>query len=182
MTLVEIAGELEKVTSWIEAQNARERDARTAYEVIRREATTKVNDIKDYAKRLLEHQRRKVTAFGGLLGYSEPAPIGKAPKTRSAGPESKQNLADAICAIWKLERYADPLNTEEIASALGDVGWTSNAAPSSLRSSINQALGKLSKVGRIVRYRSDGTRISIRDTKSRAKKYIAAFKASEVEE
>jgi hypothetical protein len=184
MTLVEIAGELELVTGWIEAQHVRERDARAAYEVVKREVDGNISTIKDRARRLFDQQKRKMNAFGGLLGYEQPAsggrPAGAMPPARKPG--SKQNLADAICEIWKMPQYDEALTTEEISEALKEVGWTSNASPSSLRSSLNQAIGKLSRVGRLIRFKGDGTRLSIRDTKSRARKYIAAYKSTEVVE
>ena len=190
MNLIELAEQLEKVTGWIESQNLREREARADYEAVKREVEVSVSQIRQYAKQLFDAQRKKMNAFGGLMGY-EPKDTSiaaaRALKARAAGyvasnGEGKMNIADAICAIWAKEKYNEAMTTEEIAATLPETGWESNAAPTSLRSSINQALAKLSRVGRIIRYRNDGTRISIRDTKSRARKYIAATKAPEVEE
>jgi type IV secretory pathway VirJ component len=190
MTLVELAEQLEKVTGWIESQHVREREARAAYDSTKREVDASVAQIRQYAKQLFDQQRKRMSAFGGMLGYDTKdtsVAAAKALKARAAGHvaahgEPKMNIADAICAIWNNDRNNDAMTTEEIAAALPLTGWESNAAPTSLRSSINQALAKLSRVGRIIRYRNDGARISIRDTKSRARKYIAATKAPEVEE
>ena len=89
------------------------------------------------------------------------------------------NIGDAILAIWTLSGYQRPLTTEEIGDALPETGYKSNAAPTSLKSSINQSLAKLCRSGAIIRYRSDGVRISARDTRSRARKYLASAQASD---
>lgn len=191
MTLVEIAESLEKVTSWIEAQRVRERDARAAYQAISTEVEANVQRIRQYAQQLLEQQRRKVASFDGLLGVEVPAAAanGRAhasARTLSNGtpngaslPEPR-NIAEAILGIWNVGRHDQPLTTEEIAAALPEVGYRSDAATTSLRSSVNQALAKLCRVGRVVRFRNDGSRIPIRDTKSRARRYLAASRLSEV--
>jgi hypothetical protein len=187
MSLVEIAEQLERVTSWIEAQRVREREARTAYNVVAQQVEANVQQIRQHAQQLLEAQHRKMASFSGMLSpqqqqalaKSAPAPMnGTGSHSSSRG---KMNIADAIVAIWDLPQFRECLTTEEIAEALPETGYKSNAAPTSLKSSINQALAKLCRVGRVIRFRSDGTRIPPRDNKSRARKYIAAAYATDEE-
>lgn len=186
LSMVEIAEQLEKVSNWIDGERVREREAKTVYDGIAREVETKVKAIHNYAEQLISHHRKKINAFDGLLG-KQSAP---APKVNSSGAKmasfSKQptgsepkNLAEAIIKIWTLSRYAEPLTTEEIADALEDVGYRTDAAESSIRSSINQALAKLAKVGRIIKYRADGSQIEPRDQTSRARRYLAAIRLPE---
>jgi hypothetical protein len=182
MTGVEIADQLDQVTSWIEAQRVKEREARATYQQVAQQVESSVAQIRQYAQQLLDAQGRKATSFSGLLGR-EPQNNGvrqggrgsrggaRAPEARARG--GKMNIGDAILAIWSLPQYQEQLTTEEISDALPETGYKSNAAPTSLKSSINQALAKLCRAGQVVRYRSDGSRISARDTKSRARKYIA---------
>jgi hypothetical protein len=59
------------------------------------------------------------------------------------------------------------------------VGYKTDAAPASLRSSVNQALAKLCRVGTIVRLRADGSVIPPKDKTSRARKYLAATRLPE---
>ncbi|MBL8962493.1 MAG: hypothetical protein KF787_12195 [Phycisphaeraceae bacterium] len=184
LTLVEIAEQLEKVTGWIEAQRVRERDARRAYEQITGQVESNVDQIRRYANELLAAQRRRMNAFDGLLGKQAEPPSAR-PGTRSlavstgGGKSGKKNILDAIYDVWSIERYAEPLTTEDIIAALPDTGYTSNAAASSLKSSVNQALAKLCKVGRVVRLRADGSVISPKDKTSRARKYLAAHRLPE---
>ncbi|QOI99406.1 MAG: hypothetical protein HRU70_02445 [Phycisphaeraceae bacterium] len=186
MTLVEIAEQLEQVTARIEAERVREREARKIYEAVAAEVESKVQSIRRHAEQLVEHQRRKMQSFDGLFGRPpQPTKSGKpAPSSSpSSAPHSgsHKNIADAIISIWTLDKYDAPLTTEEIYDALAEVGYRSDASPSSLRSSINQALAKLCRVGRVVRFRADGTRIPIKDTSSRARKYLAAIRLPEDE-
>jgi hypothetical protein len=179
MNLVEIAEQLEKVTSWIEVQRVKEREARAAYTAIAQQVEASVSQIRQYAQQLVDAQNRKVSSFSGMLNKDQGR--GNLGPQRRAGASSaparsggKMNIADAILAIWSLDRYQEHLTTEEIGDALPQTGYKSNAAPTSLKSSINQALAKLCRSGQVIRFRSDGSRISPRDNKSRARKYIAA--------
>ncbi|MCC6677310.1 MAG: hypothetical protein IT436_09205 [Phycisphaerales bacterium] len=184
MSLVEIAEQLEKVTSWIEAQRVREREARNAYQSVATVVEVNIREIRKYGQALFDLQQKRMASFQGLLGHSNgsPAPLGGGkPGGRhdSSAMTPKKNIAEAILAIWDLEKFREPLTTEDITDALPDVGYKSTAAPTSLKSSINQALAKLCRQAKVVRYRSDGSRIPIRDTKSRARKYMAARHAPE---
>ena len=189
MSLAELAEQLERVTSWIEAQRSQEREARAVYTAVKDRVDANVARIRAYAEQLYARHTEKATSYAGIIGRSTepldaPAPSaafgGEARRAAAASRPAPfqlrepKNIADAILSIWSLEQYADALTTEEIADALKDVGYQSEAAPTSLKSSINQALAKLCRVGRIVRFRSDGSMISQRDRKSRARKYIAA--------
>lgn len=180
MSLVEVAEQLEKVTSWIEQQRVQEREARQNYEQIKSRVESSIAHIKNYTKQLLEAQRRKMNSFDTMLGQAvqqqSPASYsgrrGSAPSASSG--QTPRNMPDAIMAIWTTGKHSEPLTTEEIVEALSEVGYESNAKPSSLKSSVNQAIAKLAQTGYLIRMRSDGTRISIRDKNSRARKYIAA--------
>lgn len=187
LSLVEVAELLERVTGWIEQQRVKEREARALYETVARQVEANVRAIKDYAERLVEHQRRKMQSFDTMLGKpADPPPAASASRGRatSSGPRPNglpviKNLSDAILAIWTLDQYSEALTTEEILAALDDVGYHSDAAPTSLRSSINQSLAKLCRVGRVVRFRADGSQISPKDNKSRARKYLSAIRLPE---
>jgi hypothetical protein len=128
-----------------------------------------------------------MSAFDGLLGKSAGSsarnPLARSASFAKSAPASSgkepKNLAEAIVSIWTLDRYTEPMTTEEIAEALSDVGYESDAAATSLRSSINQALAKLAKVGRMVKFRADGSQISPKDHSSRARKYLAAIRLPE---
>lgn len=179
MSLVEIAEALERVTSWIEAERVKEREARQVYEAVRQQVEARIDQIKAYTQELVRQQHMKMSGFAGLLGQKQevqapPQPRKPAPAVKPG--ERPKNLAEAIAAIWTLDKYAEPLTTEEIAEALPEVGYTTDAAPTSVKSSVNQALAKLCRVGRVIRLRADGSRIPIKDTTSRARKYIAAFR------
>lgn len=182
--MVEIAEQLERVTSWIEAERVKEREARKEYDAIAKDVETRIAQIKVFAQQLLDHQGKKVSSFNGLLGREDVPHVngtGKhgRPAMKPMTPANVKNIADAILAIWSLDKYGEALTTEEIADALPDTGYQTNAAPTSLRSSINQALAKLCRTAKVIRYRSDGSRISPKDNKSRARKYISALKAPE---
>lgn len=182
LTLVEIAEQLEKVTGWIESQRVRERDARKAYDQIAHQVEANVDQIRKYANDLLNAQRKRMNAFDGLLGRQPEAPSSKSGRPSFAhggGKSAKKNIVEAIYDVWSIDRYGEPLTTEEIIAALPDTGYASNAAASSLKSSVNQALAKLCKVGRVVRLRADGTVIPPKDKTSRARKYLAANKLPE---
>lgn len=180
MSITEIGGALENVTRWIEAERVREREARKVYDAVASEVESKVATIRAYAERLLKANREKVAAFDGLLGVkSAQAPVqsrfGRAPSFIA----EPKNLGEAILSVWQQDRFAEPLTTDELAEAVKSIGYETSAAPASLKSSINQALAKLCKVGRIIRYRADGTMIDSRDKSSRARKYLAATRLPE---
>lgn len=181
MTLVEIAEQLEKVTSWIEGQRVQEREARAQYQQVAQRVETAISQIRQYAQQLLDAQNRKASSFSGMLtrGQPQPGQRSRGGSRRGQEPEGgrtsgKMNISDAILAIWSLDQYQEQLTTEDIGQALPQTGYKSNAAPTSIKSSINQALAKLCRSGQVIRFRSDGSRISPRDNKSRARKYIAA--------
>jgi hypothetical protein len=183
MNLVEIAEQLEKVTSWIEAQRVKEREARVIYQAVAQQVEGAVTQIRSYAQQLVDAQQRKISSFSGMLTKEQVQAL-QSKASRPAGGSArngkgKMNIADAILAIWSLDRFRESLTTEEIGEALPETGYKSNAAPTSLKSSINQALAKLCRSGQVVRFRSDGSRIPARDNKSRARKYIAATLAPE---
>ncbi|MBL8876626.1 MAG: hypothetical protein JNM86_12600 [Phycisphaerae bacterium] len=180
MSITEIGSALENVTRWIEAERVREREARKVYDAVTSEVEAKVATIRAYAERLLKANREKMAAFDGLLGVKQaPAPaqskFGRAPSFIA----EPKNLGEAILSVWQQDRYAEPLTTDELADAVKSIGYETSAAPASLKSSINQALAKLCKVGRIIRYRADGTMIDSRDKSSRARKYLAATRLPE---
>jgi hypothetical protein len=187
MSMVEISDQLEKVTAWIGEERSREREARGVYDVIAGEVEANVKSIRQYAVRLLHLQRQKLSSFDGMLGKAAPRPtvtvkatgLARQATFKKAGGAEPKNLAEAIVSIWTLERYAEPLTTEEIAEALPEVGHQTEAAATSLRSSINQALAKLCRVGRVVRFRADGSQIDPKDNASRARKYLGAIRLPE---
>lgn len=182
LTLVEIAEQLDRVPGLIEAERRREAEARAVYEATARDTDQKVRQIREYAEKLLEQHKRKMSAFDGMLSRpgtaASRAPLGRT-ATFQKPASSPRNLAEAIVSIWSLDRYTEAMTTEEISEALRDVGYESDAAETSLRSSINQALAKLCKVGRVVKFRADGSPISPKDHTSRARKYLAATRLPE---
>lgn len=188
MTLVEIAEQLERVTSWIEVQRVREREARMEYQKVATEVEANVHRIREYANQLVAAQQRKTSAFDGLLGRrEEPRPMSQRPHSANGRAhvhtgQPPKNLGEAILSLWSSGYTNEALTTEEISAGLPKIGYTSNAAPASLKSSINQALAKLCRTGKVIRFRSDGSRIAIRDLTSRARKYLAAFCLPEGEE
>lgn len=184
MSLVEIAEQLERVTSWIEAQRVRERDARNVYQAVANTVEANIREIRKYGQQLYDLQQKRMSSFQGLLGHtngttSAPSNARSVRQDAAVAMAPKKNIAEAILAIWDLEKFREPLTTEDITDALPDVGYKSTAAPTSLKSSINQALAKLCRQAKVVRYRSDGSRIPIRDTKSRARRYMSAKHAPE---
>lgn len=188
MSLVEIAEELEKVTSWIEQQRVREREARAVYQAVAQQVEQNIQAIKSFADDLLSHQHRRMSSFSGMLGR-DVSPVETTEKPRAlkalgtavSSVIEPKNLAEAIVNIWALEQYDEPLTTEEILDALQDVGYKSDAVLTSIRSSINQALAKLCRSGRVIRFRADGSIIDPTDNKSRARKYISALRVREGE-
>ncbi len=180
MTIVDLGSALENVTKWIENERVREREARKAYDAVASEVEARVSKIRAYAEKLLKANRDKMASFDGLLG-NKPAPLSQAPRSGRAPTyiQEPKNLGEAILSVWQLDRYAEPLTTDELADAVKDVGYETSAAPSSLKSSINQALAKLCKVGRVIRYRADGSMIDSKDKSSRARKYLAATRLPE---
>ncbi len=160
-----------------------EREARVIYQAVAQQVDGSVQQIRSYAQQLVEAQTRKITSFSGMLTKEQVQHAQKAGRQTPSEPKrngkGKMNIADAILSIWTLDRFHEALTTEEIGDALPETGYKSNAAPTYLKSSINQALAKLCRAGRVIRFRSDGTRISPRDNKSRARKYIAASLAGE---
>lgn len=180
MSLTDIAQALERVTGWIEAQRALERDARAQYQAVAQECEARVARIRAYAQELVRHQQRRMASFDSFLGPKDtPSAHGALPQARAVPRTPPRNLAQAIVEVWGLEKFAEALTTEEIAAALPEVGYRTDAAPSSLRSSVNQALAKLCRVGTIVRLRADGTVIPPKDKTSRARKYLAATRLPE---
>ncbi len=183
MSLTEIAQALEQVTGWIEAQRSIERDARAQWQAIAQEVESKVSKIREYAQELVRHQQRRMASFDSFLGAkmeTKPqSPHGHGSAGRPASKAPPRNLAQAIVEVWGLDKFSEPLTTEEIAAALPEVGYKTDAAPASLRSSVNQALAKLCRVGTIVRLRADGSVIPPKDKTSRARKYLAATRLPE---
>lgn len=180
MSITEIGGALENVTRWIENERVREREARKVYDTVATEVESKVATIRAYAERLLKANREKMAAFDGLLGV-KPAPAVPASKFGRAPAylAEPKNLGEAILSVWQQDRFAEPLTTDELADAVKSIGYETSAAPASLKSSINQALAKLCKVGRVIRYRADGSMIDSKDKSSRARKYLAATRLPE---
>lgn len=189
MSLVQIAQELEQVTSHIEAERTREREARQAYRAVAEQVESSIAAIRQRARDLLAEQRRRMNSFDGLIGNTPPGhngpdtPGGRAQKNgrdssvREVKPTPggrKLNLTDAILTIWTKGGFSEPLTTEEISSALPDVGYSSKASDRSLKSTMNQALAKLCRERKLRRYRIDGTEISASDKKSRARRYMPA--------
>ena len=179
MTMVEIGEALENVTRWIEAERVREREARKVFEAVSSEVEGRVSKIRAYAEKLLKANRDKLSAYDGLLG-NKPQVVIPQRSSRPAGIiHEPKNLGEAILSVWQLDRYGQPLTADELAEAVKDVGYQTSAAPTSLKSSINQALAKLCKVGRVIRYRADGSIIDSKDKTSRARKYLAATRLPE---
>lgn len=178
MTLVEISQQLERITMLIEDERVKEREARATYDVVAKAAEANISAIKKSAQELRNAHLKKVAAFDGLLGV-ETAPSRQNFAQRTAAPAprkpgSKQNIQDAIFAIWDNSRFARTLTTDDIIDGLRANGFATAASERSLKSSINQNLAKLCRVEKVIRLRADGSKISSRDTSSRAKMYIAA--------
>lgn len=192
MTTIEIIQELETVTSRIEAERVREREARAKYKAVAEEVERKVKEIRDRANALLREQQRRLDSFSGLVADKPPQQVEGRPRRGAGGNAGggrpgaaiqngsararkggRRSIAEAILEIWSMERYNEPLTTDEIIDALGVVGYESNASARSLKSSLNQALARLCKDGKIQRYRLDGDEIPETDTVSRARRYMS---------
>jgi hypothetical protein len=190
MSMVEIAENLERVTSLIEGERVKEREARKVYEAVARDVESNIAKIREFAKQLVAAHGSRLSTFSGMLGETiEVKPHANGPSTNGIGHVTHarrpaphaigdiKNLADAVLRVWDLEPTA--MTSEDIADLLPRTGYQSNAAPASIRSSVNQAIAKLCRIGKVIRYRGDGSIIPIRDRTSRARKYLAASKAPE---
>lgn len=203
LSLVEIAGRLEKITSAIEVERAKERTARKVYKVVVEEVEAEVERIRVYARTLVIEQRRRMSSFDGMLSRQQGGATGgtggtggtgaadvrelKPSEPRDAevyngrfdddetegGSHGRLNISDAILKIWTLSKYKQPLTTEEITRALVEVGYTTKAVPRSIKSTLNQALAKLCRDRKVRRFRTDGEEIDATDAHSRARKYMA---------
>jgi len=191
LTLVEIAGRLEKITSAIEMERAKERAARKVYKAVVEEVEAEVERIRVYARALLTEQKRRMSSFDGMLSRQQSGAPGnhelrELKLNESVGVESldgravasgtesgRLNISDAILKIWTISKYRHPLTTEEITRALSEVGYMTRAAPRSIKSTLNQALAKLCRDRKVRRFRTDGEEIDASDSHSRARKYMA---------
>jgi hypothetical protein len=90
------------------------------------------------------------------------------------GIGGRMSINEAVLKVWTLSTPALPLTTEEIAQGLPAVGYSTRAAPKSIKSTLNQALAKLCRDRKVRRFRTDGTEIDPQDTHSRARKYLPA--------
>lgn len=173
MTTIEIVQELEAASGKIEAERVREREARQQYKAIVDDVEAAITEIRNLAAVLVREQRRRLDSFGGLVGEK---PTHAHPGGRAAGKAGgrrrgqKGTLAEAILTV----QYPEPLSTDEILAALGEAGFASNATDRSLKSSLNQALARLCRDGKVTRYRLDGEPIPEHDTRSRARRYMPA--------
>lgn len=174
MTLVEIARELETITSRIEAERERERQARAVYQAVAAEVEGRIREIRELAQSLVDEQRRRMVSFDGFIGRKangeQHAPAAAEPASEEQDPRS---LGPAILRIWTLEKYRRPLTTDQLVAALKEVGYQSKAAPRSLKSALNQTLAKLCRDGKVRKYRLDGQPIDAGDTGARARRYMA---------
>lgn len=180
MSQVEIAEQLETVTKWIEAERAREREARAAYKLIADDVDSKVKGIRAYATALVNEQTRRLSSFSGLINSPPDRPP---PEAGPSDPQSKRTFSTAILEVWALPEFKRPLTTEQIADGLNRVGYVSSAGPRSFKSALNQTLAKLCRSGKILKYRMDGTRIAPEDVESRARRYmeLSAARAAGIE-
>lgn len=183
LTLVQVAERLEKVTAWIEAERSKEREARAAYKAIADKVETRVQEIRGYAETLWAEQHRRMSSFSGLIDPkgAEPLPasmVEAAPRP-ARGDHGRLTFTEALLGVWALDGFKSPLTTEQIREGLAAVGYESRAAPRSFRSALNQALAKLCREGKVIKYRLDGSRIPDVDRLSRARRYMAASAAPE---
>jgi hypothetical protein len=181
LSLVQIAERLERVTGWIESERVREREARAAYKAVADKVEAHVQGIRAYAETLLAEQNRRISSFSGLIDRKAPEPLAgsmleHAPSRRPTEP-ARLTFSDALLSVWTLDDYKSPLTTEQIQDGLAAVGYESRAAPRSFRSALNQALAKLCREGKVLKYRLDGSRIPDVDRLSRARRYMAAAAA-----
>jgi len=176
ISMVELAERLDGITAQIERERVRVREARKTYEQIRNEAERRIDEIRQYAAKLVEEHNRRLRSFDGMLSaehHQLREPIAELkPGTDIEIPSARpRTIEDAILKIWTLERYDQPLTTDEIAKALPEVGYESKAAARSLRSTVNQALARLAREGRIRKYRMDGTPLPEDQPEARARRY-----------
>lgn len=170
ISMVDLASHLESVTVWIEQQRVREREARRAYEAVAAEVQERIGQIRDYAARLVAEHRRRISSFDGMVEQPPLPPLPELKPEAGLLPRPR-TIEDAILAIWSLDRYDEPLTTEQIARALPEVGYESKAAPRSLRSTVNQALARLCRDGRIHKFRMDGSPLPDDQPDARARRY-----------
>ncbi|TVQ64023.1 MAG: hypothetical protein EA378_00240 [Phycisphaerales bacterium] len=159
--------ELEQASGWIERERAEERAARLAYRTIADRVDRRISAIRRRQREIQgEHDRRLSTSR--VLSSDHVREL-------KPGREMRHpNLAEAVLAIWTLDAYCEPMTTSEIAAALPDVGYHSQAAPRSLRSTINQALTRLCREGRVRKFRMDGSPLDDADPNARARRYMPA--------
>lgn len=172
LTLVEIAHELETITSRIEAERERERQARAVYQAVASEVEGRIREIRELAQTLVDEQRRRMVSFDGFIGRKGNNGEQHAPEAATDEQEAR-SLGPAILRIWTLDKYRRPLTTDQLVVALKEVGYQSKAAPRSLKSALNQTLAKLCRDGKIRKYRLDGQPIDAGDTGARARRYMA---------
>jgi hypothetical protein len=186
LTLVQVAERLEKITGWIEAERVKEREARAAYKAVADKVEARVREIRGYAETLLAEQRRRMHSFSGLIDRKGPDPLPASmvepTPSRGGGESGRMTFSDALMAVWTLDDYKSPLTTEQILDGLAAVGYASRAAPRSFRSALNQALAKLCRDGKVIKYRLDGSRIPDVDRLSRARRYMAASVAPQTDQ
>jgi hypothetical protein len=176
LTLVEIAERLERVTGAIEAERVRERESRREYKAVAEETEARIKQIRELAQSLVQEQRRRMASFDGMFANQQGAMKEVKPRGSERGgppPAGRLSIIDAVLKVWSLEHYDEPLTTEEIAQALPEVGYSTKAAPRSIKSTLNQALAKLCRERKVRRFRTDGTEIPPEDSYSRARKYMA---------
>ncbi len=175
LSLVQIAERLERVTTQIEAERSREREARQKYREVADAVETRIMSIKAEAGSLVREQQSRLAAFDGMLDRRSPgeedARQGFAAGRRRHPLDTPANIGEAILRLWTLPEHDGPLTTDEIAESLPSVGYDSKAAPRSLRSAVNQALAKLCRDGKVDKYRQDGTVIGRHEHNARARKY-----------
>jgi hypothetical protein len=191
LSLVEIAERLERITAAIEVERAKEREARRAYREIAEQVDGRVQAIRAHAQSLVQEQRRKMVSFDGMFAASNGkgmhsihevkagtdmsasgGSVGFGGGLGSGGGVGRMSINEAVLKVWSLTNQCSPMTTEEIARALPMVGYSTRAAPRSIKSTLNQALAKLCRDRKIRRFRTDGTEIRPEDTHSRARKYL----------
>lgn len=184
LSLVQVAERLEKITGWIEAERVKEREARAAYKAVADRVEARVQEIRGYAESLLAEQRKRMHSFSGLIDRRGPEPLPssmvEAAPARREPEGGRRTFTEALLAVWTLGDYRSPLTTEQILEGLAAVGYESRAAPRSFRSALNQALAKLCREGKVIKYRLDGSRIPDVDRLSRARRYMAASVAQDL--
>jgi hypothetical protein len=171
MSLTELSEQLDKVTAWIESERSKERAARAEYQAVADKVEHQIALIRDYARQLFQTQQRRLAQFEGLIGKS--ASQAEAKPLKGAARE-KRTIEEAILYIWGLEGFDRPLTTEDISAALPLVGYETRATPRSLKSTVNQALAKLCRDGRMLKYRIDGSPLGTEDPNARARRYRPA--------